>query len=396
MLPLLSAAGTLPGMARTSTITREQYDRLFGLMKSIPRPSFATASRESGLSVPAVTRLWNLGVPSRGWPAIKDSTDGITERAKHVAAAVLAKADPTAFPLAVEDAFVQQFNNHVRAGEAIALARGASIHAELFSSLEPLATACADELKKIALAGLEAEADGDGRLDPFDKVSRAVNLIERLTRSVVVLQQGVRLHLGLPNEIVQHEIVDDKVVHHRLTLADKIRARLGLVSERVDEAVSSLQVVSEHAFEAETTQGAEFGPVADDEPGGDGDTQRVCIAGGPRTGKTTLARQQERIRNVPARHTDDTVPFGWSEASEAVSKWFDEPGPWIIEGVAVPRALRKWLDANPGDERPCDEAIFLDEEFEVLTPGQATMTKGVKTVWLEILPELERRGVVIS
>jgi hypothetical protein len=128
---------------------------------------------------------------------------------------------------------------------------------------------------------------------------------------------------------------------------------------------------------------------------------RICIAGGPRTGKTTLALDlYERTRIDPdhdrvgvLRHTDDLIDLGWSEASAAAAEWFREPGPWIVEGVAVPRALRKWLAANEG--KPCDVVYWLEEPHEELSPGQVAMAKGCATVFDEIRAELEARGVHI-
>lgn len=88
--------------------------------------------------------------------------------------------------------------------------------------------------------------------------------------------------------------------------------------------------------------------------------------------------------------------MGWSEASAEVARWMAESGPWVIEGVATPRALRKWLKANPGAATPADRIVWLDRPFEKLSPGQETMTKGVATVWREVLPELQRRGVLMA
>lgn len=119
------------------------------------------------------------------------------------------------------------------------------------------------------------------------------------------------------------------------------------------------------------------------------DTMRIAIAGGPRCGKTTLAETLGA-----ARHTDDLIERGWSEASALTATWFDEPGPWIIEGVAVPRALRKWLAANP-EGRPCDVVHWLGAPRVPLTDGQVSMFKGCAKVWGEIVGELQRRGVEI-
>ena len=117
-------------------------------------------------------------------------------------------------------------------------------------------------------------------------------------------------------------------------------------------------------------------------------SERLCIVGGPKVGKTTLAGPE-------AKHTDDLIPLGWSKDSEAAAKWFDEPGNWTVEGVAVVRALRKWLEANPKG-KPCDRVLYLNKPHVNLTPGQAAMTKGHKTVWDEVKPELLKRGVKIK
>ena len=156
---------------------------------------------------------------------------------------------------------------------------------------------------------------------------------------------------------------------------------------------------------------------------------RTVIAGGPKTGKSTLADALD-IRPDPngcelcgsperggrystleegpgdplecplcdsipyVRHTDHLIHLGWSEASAAAALWFDTPGPWVVEGVAAPRALRKWLAAHP-EGKPCDVLIVLTEPHEPLTPGQAAMAKGCETVLREVRGELERRGVEI-
>jgi hypothetical protein len=116
---------------------------------------------------------------------------------------------------------------------------------------------------------------------------------------------------------------------------------------------------------------------------------RILIAGGPRTGKTTLSTSLGIAR---VRHTDDVMDLGWSEASAEVATWFDEPGPWVIEGVAVGRALRKWLLANP-EGNPCDVVYYLDAPLLTLTRGQETMAAGCWTVWKEVREQIETRGV---
>jgi dephospho-CoA kinase len=114
------------------------------------------------------------------------------------------------------------------------------------------------------------------------------------------------------------------------------------------------------------------------------------IGGGPRTGKTTLANGLGG--NV--RHADDTIGMGWSESSEEVSRWLDEPGDQTIEGVQAARALRKWLVRNP-EGKPCDEVVWLSNPKVGRSSGQETMAKGCEKVFSEIEPELKRRGVTV-
>lgn len=112
---------------------------------------------------------------------------------------------------------------------------------------------------------------------------------------------------------------------------------------------------------------------------------RTLIIGGPKTGKTTLAAAMGG-----GRSTDEVMGLGWSEASEEVSKWFDSPGPWIIEGVAIPRALRKWAARNPGQPPPVDKVILLRTPHERRTPHQIIMAAGIDTVLSEISPWLSQ------
>lgn len=125
-------------------------------------------------------------------------------------------------------------------------------------------------------------------------------------------------------------------------------------------------------------------------------SERLAILGAPRTGKTALAGTLATERNCAPRSTDELIGLGWSEASEAAAAWFDDPANQIIEGVAVARALRKWLAAHP-EGKPVDRLIILtNAPFEAHTPGQATMGKGINTVLAEIEPQLRARGVAIE
>jgi adenylate kinase family enzyme len=116
---------------------------------------------------------------------------------------------------------------------------------------------------------------------------------------------------------------------------------------------------------------------------------RVLIIGWPKTGKTTLAKEMGG-----GRSTDEVIDMGWSEASEEVSNWIDNPGDWVIEGVALPRALRKWRDRNPDKKLPVDKVIVLRSPHEPLTPQQITMGKGMDTVMSQVMPWLSQETEV--
>lgn len=108
------------------------------------------------------------------------------------------------------------------------------------------------------------------------------------------------------------------------------------------------------------------------------------ITGVPRAGKTTAA--------PGARHTDDIISHDWSADSERVATWFNDPGPWEIEGQSATRALRKYLKQNP-EGKPADEVVFMPNARIPLNPAQERLAKQVRTVFAEIEPELVRRGV---
>jgi hypothetical protein len=123
--------------------------------------------------------------------------------------------------------------------------------------------------------------------------------------------------------------------------------------------------------------------------------RRIIILGGPRVGKTTLSQRLKETLGIQTLHaSDDIKHLEWSESSAEAAKWFDESGSWIVEGVQMARALRKWLLANAN--KPFDaDVISLDKPYEELSTGQQSMTAGVQTVLGDIEAELLRRGARI-
>jgi adenylate kinase family enzyme len=107
---------------------------------------------------------------------------------------------------------------------------------------------------------------------------------------------------------------------------------------------------------------------------------RIVITGSPRAGKTTIAKLLSKIFGLGHYSTDTATNLEWSAASEEVSKWFGMDGDWIIEGVTVPRALRKWRTNNPDKPPPFDWFIFMDSPRIVLERGQVTMRKQVRGI----------------
>lgn len=122
---------------------------------------------------------------------------------------------------------------------------------------------------------------------------------------------------------------------------------------------------------------------------------RIVIVGGPRTGKTTLAAKLAHDLGCSPLCTDSVMHLGWSESSAEVATWFLQPGPWVIDGVAAVRALRKWFRLAP-TLAPCDSVIYLQQPRVPQTPRQEGTAKGCATIWRDVHPLLRATGVVIQ
>ncbi len=126
--------------------------------------------------------------------------------------------------------------------------------------------------------------------------------------------------------------------------------------------------------------------------------RRIVLVGGPGVGKTTKALELGKLLDVPlVRSTDVLVEGrGWSAVSRAAEGWLEDEGPWILEGCAMVRALRKYLAEHPRSSplaRPCDLVLVRFTSRKQLTKEQAALGKGVRTVLVEIRGELAKRGV---
>lgn len=102
---------------------------------------------------------------------------------------------------------------------------------------------------------------------------------------------------------------------------------------------------------------------------------RVAITGAPSTGKTTLSlKLDDGKRKI--FHNDDYKHLDWSEASEHIAKEVNaHKGRCIVEGVTVPRSLRKGMKV--------DLVLWMDRPWKDQKAGQVAMGKGMRTVLSE-------------
>lgn len=101
---------------------------------------------------------------------------------------------------------------------------------------------------------------------------------------------------------------------------------------------------------------------------------RIAIAGGPRTGKSTLLEQFAPDRAL--YHTDElSLAVPWGDQPGIIIRALESAHHWILEGVQVARALRKGLTA--------DLVIYLHVPTKKLTKAQLTMAKGIRTIFKE-------------
>lgn len=110
------------------------------------------------------------------------------------------------------------------------------------------------------------------------------------------------------------------------------------------------------------------------------DYDRVAIAGGPKTGKSTLAVVGEECRLRAGHsegviiHTDASMNMPWADQPFDVIKRCKAAGlRFIVEGVQVGRALRKGLEV--------DAVIWLSEPKTQRTKSQVSMAKGASTIF---------------
>lgn len=136
----------------------------------------------------------------------------------------------------------------------------------------------------------------------------------------------------------------------------------------------------------------------------------TIIVGGPRTGKSSLARLIRQRLHIPTycgdpesavKETERGVwylPEGLGFGSEAtqyiIDFWLDDPADKVLEGHNMARVIRKWIEQNDAAKRPWDRVIVFSTQHEpaVTMKGQRSLHTGTMSVWREIaalVPEAE-------
>jgi hypothetical protein len=106
---------------------------------------------------------------------------------------------------------------------------------------------------------------------------------------------------------------------------------------------------------------------------------RICIAGAPRTGKTSLTRQ---VSDRPVIHTDDWMHEDWEQVPHLVAAACAGHEAFVLEGVRAPDALRMG-----GVE--VDAVVWLSRPKVAQNAAQRGMGVGVHTVleqWAALHP----------
>lgn len=131
---------------------------------------------------------------------------------------------------------------------------------------------------------------------------------------------------------------------------------------------------------------------------------RIVVTGYPNSGKTTLAKLLSESMGWERSPDSPIIPWStdslidthqWSELSATVSEWLDLPGPWVIEGVACPRAIRKWRKANEGEPPPFEAFVYIRRLHMDYRPGQRAMANGLDTVMVELWAWLDEHDVQV-
>jgi len=99
--------------------------------------------------------------------------------------------------------------------------------------------------------------------------------------------------------------------------------------------------------------------------------KRVAIAGGPRTGKTVWLAAG--VTDRPVINTDAVMNEAWENVPFVCIQRVKDLDSFVIEGVQVPRCLRKGMEV--------DAVIWLSKPKAPRNAGQTAMGLAVATVF---------------
>lgn len=118
-------------------------------------------------------------------------------------------------------------------------------------------------------------------------------------------------------------------------------------------------------------------------------SQVICIHGKSATGKTTVAQQLCRSLQYPVFHTDDYKHLGWEQSLYGLMNDLGERGsvPCIIEGIQIPRLIRKGFKADLIIETVCDPELRIRRYHQrgegVKVPNLAQFDSILGKIWRE-------------
>lgn len=108
---------------------------------------------------------------------------------------------------------------------------------------------------------------------------------------------------------------------------------------------------------------------------------RIAVTGVPGSGKTTLCKAATSRPSTVIMCTDEFKDMPWSESSAMVAKKANETvRNFVIEGVAVPRALRKGMEVDAVIVLSRVVNGHLTGLLKPLSSGQIGMGKSVHRV----------------
>lgn len=268
-------------------------------------------------------------------------------------------------------------------------------------------------------ASSQDDVNFENRVDEYKGKTAVPNMNQFLSR---LMEYGAlpiveNYNIVWPEEI---ELTEDEkaTVIGKIALANKNNGSPIMTNDEIRDSYYGLEPLEIEEVKEETENNeeedqeqeeeTEEDEIEEDETGGEkggisvstSSDRRIVILGGPRRGKSSLARTF-RDQGIPTfcgdprslvKEPEDNVTYlpedlSWSDSSQyVVDNWLTQPGPWCCEGVSMVRALRKVVIADRVKDLDGIEIIVANQvpKGVIPTPKQDSMSKAVMTVWSEI------------